>query len=400
MAVVDPSYVLGPSVTSRRSPASSARWAIALILMISPISKAAPLSVSDPATDELRAQEVMQTLQQRFWVSSKQYYTDKAGQTGLASMWSDGVALSALNAAIRHDREDYAPLFPRFVQAMERDWDFKQKLPGYEPFPANGDGHDKYFDDNEWIAIALLENYAMNGRQPVLQRSDQIVNFFLSGWDDTLGGGIWWHERHHGNCKNTCSNAPAAVACLRLAQYVPQHEAAQKRDMAKRIVEWTVSNLEGDNKLFSDNISAADGKVQKVQLTYNSALMIRAELGLYRATGDVQYLTAAKEISAAADRFVNRNTGGYRDDIRFSHLQVEADFAMARADGDPHPLQRARAAVNADFAAWQKHPSNDLIAVAALARELWLLNESHTDAGRTFWRRVDGRIAGNERNSL
>jgi hypothetical protein len=393
MVVNDRPGVRGPSAGRKRFPAAIARYAVSLILMIGPASKAAPSPLSAPATDEPRAREVMHALQQRFWVPGKQFYADKAGTTDLPSMWATGVALSALNGAIRNDRETYAPFFLAMLQTMDRYWDYKQKLPGYEPFPSNGDGHDKYYDDNEWIAIALLENYAESGRLAILQRSVQIVDFFSSGWDDTLGGGIWWHERHHGNCKNTCSNAPAAVACLRLAQCEPIEQAIEQRAMAKRIVEWTVANLQGTDNLFDDNISAADGNVQDFQLTYNSGLMIRAELGLYRATGDAQYFSAAKAISAAAYRFINKSTGGYRDDIRFSHLQVEADLAMARADGDPYLLKRARAAVDADYAAWQRHPSAELIKIAALARELWLLEESHTYSGQTFWRRVDGEIA-------
>lgn len=350
-------------------------------------------SPSNPSGDEARAREVMESLQARFWRPRDHYYADRAGTNGPASMWSDGVALSALNGAIRHDRQTYAPVFASFYESLNRNWDYKQKIPGYEPFPGNGDGHDKYYDDNEWIAIALLENYAESNRTLMLQRSTEVVDFSLSGWDDVLGGGIWWHEKHNGNSKNTCSNAPAAVACLRLAQYLPSKQAAIQRAMAKRIVEWTVANLQDQDKLFTDNISAIDRHVARFRLTYNSALMIRAELGLYRATGDAEYLTAAKQIAAAADQFTSKKTGGYRDAIRFSHLLVEADLAMVRANGDPHLLSRARHAVDADYSGWQSHPTDELLDVAALARELWLLAESHSPAGEAFWRRVDGPIA-------
>lgn len=387
------SFVL--SAAPGRGAARIGAVAVVIALMIASVSSAALPPASSPADDEERAQEVMRSLQQRFWIGHGQYnyYSDKADDTGPSSSWSNGVALSALNAAMRNNPSFYGPLFSAFMKSMDRYWDFKQDLPGYEPFPSDGDGHDKYFDDNEWIAIALLENYAMSGRRPVLERSTQVVTFILSGWDDTLGGGIWWHEHHYHNCKNACSNAPAAVACLRLAQYLPKADALYQQTMAKRIVQWTDEHLQGRDKLFNDNISAVDGKVATFQLTYNSALMIRADLGLWRATGDVDYLTAAKEVSAAADRFVKRDTGGYRDDVRFSHLQVEADLAMYRADGDIHVLERARHAVDADYAAWRKNPSDQLIYIAALARELWLLEESHTYAGRQFWRRVDGIVA-------
>ena len=154
-----------------------------------------------------------------------------------------------------------------------------------------------------------------------------------------------------------------------------------------------LANLQDEDKLFFDNISATDRHIARFKLTYNSALMIRAELGLYRATGNPANLKAAKEVAAACDAFVNPKTGGYRDAIRFSHLLVEADLAMYRTDGDAHLLSRARRAVDADYAAWRDHPSNQLLDIAALARELWLLAESHSPAGKAFWKRVDQPVA-------
>ena len=121
--------------------------------------------------------------------------------------------------------------------------------------------------------------------------------------------------------------------------------------------------------------------------------MIRAELGLYRATGNPSDLTAAQRMAAAADKFVRSPSGRYGDKIRWSHLLVEADLAIYRTDKNPHWLERARAAVDAEYDAWQSNPSDQLLDVASLARELWLLNESHSPQGRVFWTRVDGPIA-------
>lgn len=273
---------------------------------------------------------------------------------------------------------------------MDRYWDWKQPIPGYEPFPTAGDGHDKYYDDNAWIAIALTEGFETTGRHEMIDRASQIARFLESGWDDTLGGGIWWHEQHKNNYKNTCANAPSAVAFLRLAKASPA-KAAELREMAQRTVNWTVSRLQNDDGLFADGIST-DGHVQRVPITYNTALMIRAELLLYRATGDRSNLEAAEGMEKAADAFVSKDTGRYRDKVRWSHLLVEADLAMYRQDKNPHWLARARAAADAEYAAWKASPSDQLIDIASLARELWLLNESHTAAGISFWRRADGPL--------
>lgn len=346
-------------------------------------------SSSGQTSDETRAAEVMRSIQQQFWDQRQGAYIDPAGSNKIAAMWACGVVLSDLNGAVRHDRA-YQPTLSTFVATLNRYWDGKQKIPGYEPFPSNGDGHDKYYDDNAWVAIALLETYAQTQNAAVLQRSAQVVDFVRSGWDDELGGGIYWHEKHKANSKNTCSNAPAAVACLRLARYLPPAAAADQRKMAQRIVDWTVANLQDDKGLYYDNKKVDTQRVDRGELSYNSALMIRAQLELFQATGNPASLAAAKRTAAAADRFVRKSTGGYGNPIRFSHLLVEADLEMYRADGDAHLLDRARHAVDVEYAAWKADPSRNLLDVGALARELWLLADLQTPAGKAFWAKVDG----------
>ena len=72
-------------------------------------------------------------------------------------------------------------------------WDPKVEIPGYEAAPTKGHGHDKYYDDNAWLAIAFLEAYETTGEPRYLTRADKTLQFVLSGWDDQGGaesGGI------------------------------------------------------------------------------------------------------------------------------------------------------------------------------------------------------------------
>lgn len=361
----------------------------AVSLFIVQVARAAPPST--PAMDLPRALEVTKSMQARFYDTAAQRFNDTANKKDPASMWACGVALSADIAAARQAPILYKPIVWAFFRSMDRYWDSKQAIPGYEPFPTDGDKHDKYYDDNEWIAIALVEGFETTGRREMLDRAGKVADFVESGWDDTLGGGIWWHEQHKGNGKNTCANAPAAVAFLRLAKASPA-KAPDLRKMAQRTVDWTVTNLQKDDGLFADAITT-DGVVHRFSLTYNTALMIRAELLLYRATGNRSDLEAAERMEKAADAFVNKQTGRYHDQVRWSHLLVEADLAMHRQDKNPYWLARARAAVDAEYAAWKNSPSDQLMDVAALARELWLLNESHTASGISFWTRADGPLS-------
>jgi hypothetical protein len=366
-------------------------WATAVRCLVAGSARAAALS--SPETDLPRALEVTRSMETHFLDPVSHLYNDKADTKNKpAAAWAVGVAFSADLGAARQQPAIYKPILWNFFLSMDRYWDRKQQLGGYEPVPTNGNGHDKYFDDNEWIAITLVEGFETTGRREMLNGASADVNFIQSGWDDALGGGFWWHEQHKGNGKNTCANGPAAVAFLRLARNLPPTQAIPLVRFAQKTVDWTVKNLQNDDGRFADNITT-DGQVNRGALTYNTALMIRAELLLYRATGNAAHLEAAERMEKAAEAFVHRDTGRYGDKIRWSHLLVEADLAMYRQDRNPHWLERARAAVDAEYAAWKSAPSEELLDIASLARELWLLNESHTTAGIAFWTKADGPIA-------
>ncbi len=351
---------------------------------------------SPPASaDRARAVEVQRSIQQRFWDDARHLYVGKSGRNGPAMMWSAGIAFSALDAACRYDPATYQPVLSSYFQSLDRYWDRDEPGGGYEPAPTNGSGHDKYYDDNAWMAITFAEGYDLTGSPAMLERARQTTDFVLRGWDDQLGGGIWWHEAHKGGGKNTCVNAPAAVACLALARRLqPSADAAKYRAEARRIVDWTRAHLQNPDGRFADHVTVATGKVAHFSLTYNTALMIRAELMLARQTGSAADEAEAEREARAADAFADRRTGGYHEQVKWSHLLVEADLAVARQTADrtlaDHVRRRARASVDVDYAAWQAKPSAELIDVASLARELWLLVDDGSDSGQAFWRRSDG----------
>jgi uncharacterized protein YyaL (SSP411 family) len=117
--------------------------------------------------------------------------------------------------------------------------------------------------------------------------------------------------------------------------------------------------------------------------------MLRALLSLYGATGEKEYLDEARRIGEAADKFLDAETGVYRDAVRYSHFMVEADLELYRATGEGHLLERARRNADAFYARWRAKPHADLISNAAIARVLWLMAETETEAGRAFWKESD-----------
>lgn len=353
------------------------------------VSLARTMQAAEPSSYALRAREVTAHTQRTFFDSQTGVYFRSATLRKQDYVWRQSVMFSTLVAAARAEPATYGPLPQKYFTALDAYWDAKIKIPGYEPSPTPGNGNDKYYDDNAWLVITFVEAYETTHDPRYLRRADETLKFVLSGWDEAGGGGIWWHQLHKDGTKNACANGPAAVGCLRLAKFRTGKDAAALVDFARKIVAWTVRTLQAKDGLFEDRIVVATGEVKRGKLPYNSALMLRALLGLYRTTGQKEYLEQAQHIGKAADWFLNQKTGVYRDALQYSHFMVEADLELYRTTKEDYLLQRARTNVDAFYERWKAKPPSDMTSNAATARLLWLMAETETDAGRAFWQRAD-----------
>jgi hypothetical protein len=336
---------------------------------------------------EKQAKEVTEHIQKNYFDPQSGVYLKSMTLRKPDYVWLQSVMFSNLVAAARAEPETYGPVLDGYFKALDGYWDTKVKIPGYEAAPTKGNGDDKYYDDNAWLVLTFLEAYQSNRDARYLDRADETLKFVLSGWDEACGGGIWWHERHKDGTKNACSNGPSAVCCLRLAKY-RKDEAPALIDQAKKIVDWTIGALQDDDGLFDDRMVVATGEVKRGKLTYNSALMLRALLGLHRATGEKAYLEQARRIGRAADWFLDAK-GIYRDAPRYCHFMIEADLDLYRTTKEAYLMERAKKNTDALYTKWKANPPDDLISNAAIARVLWLMAETETDAGRAFWTAMD-----------
>ncbi len=246
--------------------------AIAFLALL-PAATAADLPAA-PLSYEAKAAEVTQYIQQNFWLKKQDLYAKTIADRSPDHIWGGGVMFSALVAAGRHDPQ-YLRIMHKFYDGLDTYWDSKVKIPGYEPSPTAGGGNDKYYDDNAWMVITFIEAYQTTGQSRYLKRATDTLDFVMSGWDDAVGGGIWWHEAHKDNSKNTCINAPAAVSCFRIAKYADAKSAPGRIADGLKLTEWTTKTFRESNGLFSDAINVTTGKKNLGQLTYNSALMLR-----------------------------------------------------------------------------------------------------------------------------
>ncbi len=340
----------------------------ALSAVVYLLSFAGATQAAEPNPYAQRAREVTEHIQKAFFDSQSGVYFKSVTVRKPDYVWLQSVMFSNLVAAARAEPDTYGPLLQKYFTALDGYWDAKVKIPGYEAAPTRGNGNDKYYDDNAWLVITFLEAYETNHDSRYLTRADETLQFVLSGWDEEGGGGIWWHQAHKDGTKNACSNGPAAVGCLRLARYREGDDAVALVDQARKIVAWTVSSLQADDGLFEDRKVVASGEVKHGKLTYNSALMLRALLGLYRATGKKEYLEQAQRIAKAADSLLDRKTGVYRDAVRYAHFMVEADLELYRTTKEEYLLTRAKRNVDAFYENWKAKPPNDMISNAAVAR--------------------------------
>lgn len=347
----------------------------------------------DAAPDEsspsaVRAAEVMDQIQKNFWDDRRNLYFTAIDRHDPDMIWGNGVMFSALVGGSRHDMR-YRPVMGRFFEAMNGYWDDKARIPGFEPAPTSGNGHDKYYDDNAWMVLTFVEAYELTREPRYSKRAVETLDFVLSGLDSEGGGGVWWHEKHKDGTKNTCSNGPAAVGCFEVAKYRDLKPSAELVAKGGAIVDWTVKNLQAPNGLFSDSKNISTGAINKDQLTYNAALMLRAFLGLHLHTGKPEFLAEAKRIGKAAEGLLDSQNGAYRDAVKWAHLMTEADLQLYRITREDYLLKRARKNGEVHYAAWKKDPPKDLLANASIARELWLLADAETKVGQDFWSAAD-----------
>ncbi len=246
-----------------------------------------------------------------------------------AFMWANGVQWRVLAAAAQGDPAKYRSLLDAFGQGIQDYWDPQGKPPGFNAYCSGPGGTDKYYDDNAWMALGFLEAYDATRDTQYLQRARATQAFVLSGWDEKLGGGVYWSLKHEG--KNTCVSAPAAVAALRLARRGGADQAEQQA-WAGRLIGWTNSHFQDTDGLYWDSENL-DGKIEKTKWTYNTGLMIQADVLLFQTRGDRPALREAERVAdAAISTWQDRATGAFTNGANFNHLLCEGLIRLYEAD--------------------------------------------------------------------
>jgi len=233
---------------------------------------------------------------------------DTTSKKRVAFLWPTSGVLSAVVALIENTKDArYKDLLnTKVLPGLENYYDTSRQPACYQSYLSSEGMQDRYYDDNVWLTIDFAELALVTKEKKYLVKAENTWKFVISGWDEKLGGGIYWCEQKK-RSKNTCSNAPAAVAAAKLYEVTKNKEYL---NWAKEIYAWTMLNLQDKSDfLYFDNVSLK-GRIGKQKYAYNSGQMMQAAVLLYNITKDKKYLVDAQQIAAGCYALYFKNIKG------------------------------------------------------------------------------------------
>lgn len=189
------------------------------------------------------------------------------------------------------------------MKAIDAYYSKKAPAPGYEAYPVNYGGDHRFYDDNQWIGIALIDAYARTQNENYLNKAKDIYKFMMTGYSGVGGGGLYWKEKDS-TTKNTCSNGPGIVLALKLYKLTNQKPYL---DTALSLYKWTNKMLRSPEGVFYDLVKLPSLEIDKRTYTYNTGTMLESNVLLYEITNDQNYLQEAQRIAKAALNHFYRN---------------------------------------------------------------------------------------------
>lgn len=197
------------------------------------------------------------------------------------------------------------------LAALERYWDPIRDPPAYSSdVSGTRIGGDRYYDDNAWVGLALIQLERMRPGSGYLDRAGELFRFAVSGWDQHEGG-VFWVEQGRGigarnHDRNTVSNAPNAELGFHLSELTGTATPEPNAVHARAMYDWVVKTLDASRDpdragagLFWDKVRG-DGTIDETLWTYNQGSMIGANVLLARLEPPahaVLYLERAEAIA-------------------------------------------------------------------------------------------------------
>lgn len=307
------------------------------ILLASGLFRPSSAAAAPPDLPLTRARAARAALWANFVVSGQALFRERVpalpGDRPYAYLWPFGQGFAATlttsglpggdATALAHARQLHDSYFASY-------WDPASRPPGGASYPLAAGGGDKYYDDNAWDGLNLIELYRATGDPATLTAASQLFGFVSSGWDNDpthpSPGGIFWTQ-WTGNTtrdRNTISTAPAAELALELYGFTGDPAYL---DWARRCFEWVERTLKDPaDGLYWDHIELS-GRIEQTKWSYNQGTMLGAAALFYRYTGDTGYLNRATEIANASLAYYGAGDRLWQQDpifnaIYFRNLQL------------------------------------------------------------------------------
>jgi hypothetical protein len=242
---------------------------------------------------------------------------------------------------------------------IQRYYDTRPPAPGYASYPPPLGGGDRFYDDNQWIGITLLDAYKRVHDNNYLDKGKEIYRFMMTAYDSTTGGGLYWEEGKP--TKNTCSNGPGILLALQLYQATNEKPYL---DTALMLYEWVNANLQDKSGLYYDNISTVTRRIDKKMYSYNTGTMLQSNVYLFEITGDKKYLDRATAQAKAASAFFY-GKGRFIDNLWFNAVMLRGLMHLKKYNPDDQYLASFRRCVERELR--NNRNKNGLIGVTKLA---------------------------------
>lgn len=220
------------------------------------------------------------------------------------------------------------------LNAISQYYNTSPPAPGYQAYLSKAGSDSRFYDDNQWIAIALLDAYNRTGEKSYLAKSEELYRFMMTGYDDQSGGGLYWKEDEK-NTKNTCSNGPGILIALQLYKITKKKEYLST---ALDLYQWTNKHLRDKDGIYWDAIRIPGLKLDSAKYTYNTGTMLQSNALLFQITQDKKYLDEAVFIAESAENFFYKN-GKLPDHYWFNVVLLRGYEALYLIDGNKKRFQ-------------------------------------------------------------
>ncbi|NEA40603.1 glycoside hydrolase family 76 protein [Streptomyces sp. SID11385] len=213
----------------------------------------------------------------------QRYYKESLDKTTKDYFWRQALDIQAVqdvydSAPSTQTRDLVGRLLDTFLQQNQGggglyDWDWND-----------------YNDDLLWAGLAFARGYKITGNQTYLNQARYAFDrVYDRGWDDALGGGVWWSVEKHE--KSALSNSPAVIlGCL-------IYESNGDRwylDKARAIYDWTWAKLLDRSTGGVHENMQADGTLSSGQTVYSAGAFVSAAQAIYRNQGGGSLFDDAK----------------------------------------------------------------------------------------------------------